>query len=152
MKPNTFTINQSLEKLEKKELSCKELVESCLQRIEETDNDINSFIKVEADKALAEAEKQDEIRAKGGHGLLSGIPLSIKDLLCTKGTETTCGSKILENFVPPYDATVIEKIKKEGAIILGKVSMDEFAQGNVDGIEHQHILSFLSRSQHKGPA
>ena len=130
MKPYTFTIAESLEKLNNKELSAKDLVASCLQRIEETDSSINAFITVNDEAALKQAQREDDKRARGESGILSGIPISIKDLLCTKNTPTTCGSKILENFKPPYNATVVEKLENEGAVIVGKATMDEFAMGS----------------------
>lgn len=130
MQPYTFTIAESLKHLANKELTSKELVSSCLQRIRQTEKRLQSFISIDEEKALRQAEEEDQKRQRGQNGLLSGIPVSIKDLLCTKGTTTTCGSKMLEHFVPPYDATVVEKLKKEGAIILGKVAMDEFAMGS----------------------
>lgn len=119
-----------MEKLEKKELSSKDLVESCLQRISETDDNIHAFITVNKEEALIRAQEEDNKRKKGENGCLSGIPISIKDLLCTKKIPTTCGSKILENFIPPYNATVVDKLENEGAVILGKASMDEFAMGS----------------------
>lgn len=130
MKPYTLSIAESLAQLNSRELSSRDLVESCLCRIEETDSEVGAFITINAEGALAEAEKQDQMRRNGNGGLLSGIPVSIKDLLCTKDMTTTCGSKMLENFVPPYNATVIDKLQKEGAVIVGKVAMDEFAMGS----------------------
>jgi len=130
MKPYTYTISESLEKLNAGELSSKELVESCLLRIEETDSDICSFITVESEKALLRADHEDQKRAQGNGGLLCGIPIAIKDLLCTKDIPTTCGSNILKGFVPPYNATVVERLENEGAVILGKTTMDEFAMGS----------------------
>jgi len=130
MKPYTLTIGESLEKLEKKELSSKDLVESCLQRISETDDNIHAFITVNNDEAIARAQEEDNKRKNRENGCLSGIPISIKDLLCTKKIPTTCGSKILENFIPPYNATVVDKLENQGAVILGKASMDEFAMGS----------------------
>ncbi len=119
-----------MEKLEKKELSSKDLVESCLQRISETDDNIHAFITVNNDEAIARAQEEDNKRKNRENGCLSGIPISIKDLLCTKKIPTTCGSKILENFIPPYNATVVDKLENQGAVILGKASMDEFAMGS----------------------
>lgn len=123
-------MTQVLDKLEKSEVSSVELTKSCLARIEAVEKDVSAFITVDADKALEQAKQADERRSKGNAGKLCGIPLSLKDLICTKDLKTTCGSKILENFIPPYDATVVNKVKKEGAVILGKVAMDEFAMGS----------------------
>ncbi len=114
----------------KGELSSVELIQSCLARIRETDDDIGAFITVSENQALEQAKEADKRRAAGDAGLLCGIPVSLKDLLCTKGIKTTCGSKMLEDFIPPYDATVVKRIKDEGAVIIGKVSMDEFAMGS----------------------
>ncbi len=130
MQPYTYTISESLKKLEEKELSSIELVGSCLERIRQTDEELHAFVTVNSDKALLRAEEEDAKRKKGEQGSLSGIPVSIKDLLCTKGMTTTCGSKMLENFISPYNATVVEKLENEGAIIVGKVTMDEFAMGS----------------------
>jgi aspartyl-tRNA(Asn)/glutamyl-tRNA(Gln) amidotransferase subunit A len=130
MNPYELSIAQSLKNLGEGELSSRDLVESCLKRIDEVEERVHSFISVNAEQALTRAEEEDEKRKKGESGSLSGVPVSIKDLLCTKGTATTCGSRILENFVPPYNATVVEKLETEGAVIVGKVAMDEFAMGS----------------------
>lgn len=130
MNPYELTIGQARTELDAGKLSSRELTESCLARIKEVDGDIHSFILVTEKEALQQADEADKKIATGSVDPLCGIPLSMKDLLCTKGVTTTCGSKILENFVPPYDATVIEKLKKQGAVILGKVAMDEFAMGS----------------------
>lgn len=130
MQPYELTMAQALEKLDAGEISSYELTQSCLGRIEEVENEIHSFITLDGDAALLQAEKADQKRKQGGTGKLLGIPLGLKDLLCTKGLRTTCGSKILENFVPPYDATVVENIRKEGGVLLGKLTMDEFAMGS----------------------
>jgi aspartyl-tRNA(Asn)/glutamyl-tRNA(Gln) amidotransferase subunit A len=129
MNPYELTIGQAIEKLKKRELSSRELTLSCLGRIDAVDDRIKAFITVNREYALAMADKAD---AKKGddRGVLCGIPFSIKDLLCIKGMATTCGSKILENFIPPYNATVIDLLENEGAVILGKTSMDEFAMGS----------------------
>lgn len=130
MKPYTYTISEALSKLDAGKISSKELVQSCLERIEETDPKIHSFITVNSEKAVKRAGLEDDKRRRGEKGLLSGIPISIKDLLCTKGVRTTCGSKMLDNFIPPYNATVVEHLEQQGAIIIGKVTMDEFAMGS----------------------
>lgn len=129
MHPYELTICQAREKLIKKEMSSRELTQSCLERIDEVDNRIKAFITVNREHALAMADKADANK-ESDRGVLCGIPLSIKDLLCTKGVATTCGSKILENFIPPYNATVVDRLENEGAVILGKTSMDEFAMGS----------------------
>ena len=130
MEPYELTISQALTSMSSGELRCQDLVQSCLERIKEAEGAVRAFISYDAEQALAIARKQDAARAKEKRGRLCGIPLAVKDLLCTKGTRTTCGSKILEQFVPPYDATVIEKLKDSGGIIVGKTSMDEFAMGS----------------------
>ena len=129
MHPYELTIGQALEKLENKELSSRELTLSCLERILDIDDQINAFISVDREGALAMADKADMAKTDE-RGSLCGIPVSIKDLLCTKGIATTCGSKILKNFIPPYNATVVDRLEREGAVILGKTSMDEFAMGS----------------------
>lgn len=130
MEPYSLTIKEALAKLENKEISSKDLVQSCFNRIEETEDKLNSFVTLSKKEAFTAAEEQDKKRKKGEGGSLCGIPISLKDLLCTKGVQTSCGSKILENFKPPYDATVVEKLKAEGAVVVGKVTMDEFAMGS----------------------
>ena len=123
-------MTEAAQKLENKEISAVELMQSCLQRTEKVDDKLKAFIHLDGDAAIAAAEKADQKRASGESGRLLGIPLAVKDLLCTKGVPTTCGSKILENFVPPYDATVVEKLQDEGGVIMGKLTMDEFAMGS----------------------
>ncbi len=130
MNPYELTIGRALENLALGQLSSRELTQSCLKRIEEVEESVNSFITFNPEKALARADEEDKKRSVGKGGLLSGIPVSIKDLLCTKGVATTCGSKILEDFIPPYNATVVDKLEREGAVIIGKVTMDEFAMGS----------------------
>ncbi len=94
------------------------------------DQALNSFITVDASEALAQAESADREIAAGNHTVFTGIPMALKDLLCTKGIKTTCGSKILDNFVPQYDATVVEKLRRSHAVVIGKTNMDEFAMGS----------------------
>ncbi len=129
MKINELTIGQAHDLLERGEVSSRELTLRCLERIEEVDDRLHAFISCDRERALANADKADALKGEK-RGLLCGIPLSVKDLLCTKGSTTTCGSKILENFIPPYNATVVDKIENEGAVILGKTTMDEFAMGS----------------------
>ena len=124
------TIHEYAELLKQRKLSSVELTKQYLARIEKADAQIGSYITVCPDEALAAADKADERIAKGEATLLTGIPVGIKDNICTEGITTTCASKMLYNFVPPYDATVTKRLKNEGAVILGKLNMDEFAMGS----------------------
>ena len=124
------TIHEYAELLKQRKLSSVELTKQYLARIEKDDSQIGSYITVCLDEALAAADKADERIARGEATLLTGIPVGIKDNICTEGIKTTCASKMLYNFVPPYDATVIKRLKNEGAVILGKLNMDEFAMGS----------------------
>jgi len=130
MKPYELSIAQAKAMMDKGELSAVELTGSCLDRIDEVDKEIHAFITIDREGAMRQAKDADRKRTAGSAGELCGIPLSIKDLLSTKGMRTTCGSKILADYIPPYDATVVERLKKEDAVILGKVTMDEFAMGS----------------------
>ena len=115
--------------LDQKEITSVELTKYYLDRIKQLDDQIDSYITVCEEEAIKAAEKADKRIAEGNSNLLTGIPISIKDNICTEGILTTCASKMLYNFVPPYNATVIKKLLVEDAVILGKVSMDEFAMG-----------------------
>lgn len=119
------------EKLQKGEVTSVEAVKAYLDRIEAVDCKVRSFINVMKDYALKSAEKADK-RLKGGERVtpMTGVPVAVKDIICVKGHRTTCASKILENFIPPYSATVIERLNDAGAVILGKVNMDEFGMGS----------------------
>ncbi|MFZ0486318.1 MAG: amidase, partial [Arenicellales bacterium] len=111
------------------ELSSVELTQFYLDRISRA-GDLNTFITVDQEYSLAQARESDERRAKGEVlSPLDGIPIAHKDIFCTKGMLTSCGSRILENFISPYDAAVIERFNNSGAVILGKTNMDEFAMG-----------------------
>ncbi len=112
------------------ELSSRALTARCLERIEALDGALNSFISVVADAALAAAERADRQLAAGEGGPLTGLPIAHKDIFCTRDVLTTCGSRMLGNFVSPYDATVVERLAEAGAIMLGKTNMDEFAMGS----------------------
>ncbi len=128
---NTKKAWELLPLLEKKEISVVELTESCLSEIDRTGKKLNSFITLLADSALDKAQEVDSKRSNGQPvGKLAGVPVAVKDIFCTKGFRTTCGSRILENFVPPYDAAVIQKLKEADAVIIGKTNMDEFAMGS----------------------
>jgi len=128
----TLTIHEAAEKLKNGEITSRELTASVIDRIEMVEDKIDAFITIDKEGALAQADNADKAIADGNTGPLTGIPISIKDLICTSGTKTTCASKILENFVPTYDATVMTKLKKAGAVIVGKVNMDEFAMGSTN--------------------
>jgi aspartyl-tRNA(Asn)/glutamyl-tRNA(Gln) amidotransferase subunit A len=125
-----LTIHELQEMLAKQQVSAVELTRDVLDRIERVEDKVKAYITLDPKGAIRQAEAADRALRDGTGGALCGIPLSIKDVLCTAGMRTTCGSRILENFVPPYDATAIEKLKEAGAVILGKGSMDEFAMGS----------------------
>ena len=112
------------------EISSVELTQLYLERITRHNPQINAFITVDAEKSLAQAKAADQLRATGHATPLTGIPLAQKDIFCSKGWLTTCGSRMLSNFVSPYDASVIERFNAAGAVILGKTNMDEFAMGS----------------------
>jgi aspartyl-tRNA(Asn)/glutamyl-tRNA(Gln) amidotransferase subunit A len=119
-----------LSDLEGRKVSSVDLTRAYLDQIHKHDAKIKAFLLVEADAALARAKEIDERRAAGkAVGKLGGLPVAIKDVVCTQGVKTTCASKILQNFVPPYDATVIKKLKAADAVLIGKTNMDEFAMG-----------------------
>uniref|UniRef100_A0A7V5XFP1 Glutamyl-tRNA(Gln) amidotransferase subunit A n=1 Tax=Thermodesulfobacterium geofontis TaxID=1295609 RepID=A0A7V5XFP1_9BACT len=125
-----LTILSALKLLKEKKISSRELVEESLKQIKKIDPLVKAFLYVEEERALEAASKADELIQKGEEKKLLGIPISIKDNICIKGLATTCASKILQNFISPYDATVIEKLKAEGAVFIGKTNLDEFAMGS----------------------
>ncbi|MBW2063753.1 MAG: Asp-tRNA(Asn)/Glu-tRNA(Gln) amidotransferase subunit GatA [Deltaproteobacteria bacterium] len=115
----------------RKEVSSREITEAALRRIEEKEDALNAFITETRDLALKCADLADrKIAAGKALSQINGIPIAIKDNLCTKGVRTTCGSRILENYVPPYDATVVDRVLRAGAVLMGKTNMDEFAMGS----------------------
>ena len=116
--------------LESGKISSVELTRQFLGRLEKEDEQLNSFITITEEQALADAHAADEQRAAGKATPWTGVPFAHKDIFCTNGVATTCGSKMLANFVPPYDATVTENFRKAGAVCLGKTNMDEFAMGS----------------------
>ncbi|MCP4388665.1 MAG: Asp-tRNA(Asn)/Glu-tRNA(Gln) amidotransferase GatCAB subunit A, partial [Gammaproteobacteria bacterium] len=113
-----------------REFSSVEITQDYLARIALHNPALNCFISVTEDIALAQASAADAALAKGDAAALTGVPLAHKDLFCTDGVRTSCGSRILDNFIAPYDATVIENFKRDGAVMLGKTNMDEFAMGS----------------------
>ncbi|MEH0018867.1 MAG: Asp-tRNA(Asn)/Glu-tRNA(Gln) amidotransferase subunit GatA [Desulfobacter sp.] len=130
MELHTLTIDQARQLLAEKRISSVELTQDLLDRIAAHDDKIGAFITMDADHALAQARAADEVIAAGNQKVFTGIPIALKDLLCTKGVKTTCASKILDNFVPQYDATVVEKFKSENTVLIGKTNLDEFAMGS----------------------
>ena len=118
------------------QFSAEELTRTLLGRIRQLDPQLNSFISITDDLAIAQAKAADERRANGENGALLGAPIAHKDLFCTQGVRTSCGSKMLDNFVSPYDATVVEKLTAAGAVTLGKLNMDEFAMGSSNQSSH----------------
>ena len=115
--------------LDSKEISAVELTEQYLDRIEKSDKEINSYITVCKENALADAKKAQEVIDSGNSGTFTGLPISVKDNICTLDIKTTCASHMLDDFIPPYNATVMEKLKKDNIVMLGKTNMDEFAMG-----------------------
>jgi aspartyl-tRNA(Asn)/glutamyl-tRNA(Gln) amidotransferase subunit A len=124
------TLTELVAGLRARRFSSVELTEAFLARIERHQDTLNAFISVTRESALAEARVADRTLASGGGGPLTGVPIAHKDLFCTAGVRTTCGSRMLDNFVSPYDATVVAKLKGAGAVMLGKTNMDEFAMGS----------------------
>ena len=123
-------IHQLRAQLDRRETSAVTLTRACLERIAATDGDLNAFITVSEEPALAAAEAADQRLAQGESAPLLGIPLALKDIFVTAGMRTTCASKILDYFIPPYDGTAVRKLKEAGAVLLGKLNMDEFAMGS----------------------
>ena len=134
-----LTVHELKEKLDRNELTCEEITKAYVDRINEKEKDIDAFVTTLTDEALSTAKKIDEAKKNNENlGEYAGIPIGIKDNMCTKGVRTTCGSKILENFISPYDGTVVDRVlNKEKMINLGKLNMDEFAMGS--STEHSYF-------------
>ena len=153
-----MSIRKLRKMLDSKEISVVELTEQYLKRIEEKDKDINSFITVCHESAIKNAKKAQEIIDNGQSDMLTGIPVSVKDNICTLGVKTTCASKMLEDFIPPYDATVVKKLKKSNAVIIGKTNMDEFSMGSSSqtsyfgGVKNPYDLSRVPGGSSGGSA
>lgn len=125
-----LTVHELMDKLKNKELTSTQITQSYIDRIEEKEDDVKAFVTILKEEALKQANEIDKKRESGEiNSEFAGIPIGIKDNMCTKGVKTTCSSHMLENFVSPYDATVVEKLNNENIIDLGKLNMDEFAMG-----------------------
>lgn len=124
------TIKELAHELDSKKISSVELAKFFLERIKKYNDQLNCFITITEEDALKAATNADLKRAKGENGKLTGIPIAQKDIFCTKGIKTSCGSKMLDNFIAPYDATTVKQFNTEGVVLLGKTNMDEFAMGS----------------------
>lgn len=133
MELNELTIHAAHDLLRNKEISSVELTQAVLDQIAAVDDKVGAYITVAGEQALKAAANADQAITAGEITPLTGIPLGIKDLMCTRGIPTTCASRILENFVPPYNATVVDKLNSAGAVTVGKLNMDEFAMGSSTG-------------------
>lgn len=130
MNLNTLTIAEAIKGLKEKKFSSVELTEACLDRINQVEDKLNAFVTTTKEDALEQAKKADEAISPGVDLLFLGIPFAIKDNFCTKGIKTTASSKVLKDFIPPYDATVVKKLKDAGVVIIGKTNMDAWAHGS----------------------
>lgn len=124
------TINQLRQELQAQRTNSVAATRDCLDRIQQTDSELNAFVTICTEEALAAAAAADTRLREGTALSLTGVPLGLKDIFSTRGVRTTCGSKILENYIPVYDATVVERLRQQGAVIVGKLNMDEFAMGS----------------------
>jgi aspartyl-tRNA(Asn)/glutamyl-tRNA(Gln) amidotransferase subunit A len=129
MKLNELTIKQAAEGLKAKKFTSVELTKACLDRIKERNKEVNAFITVSEERALAEAKAADERIASGKGNVLTGIPYSVKDAICTEGVRSTGSAEILDNYIPPFEATVIRKIREAGGVLVGKNNCDAFGHG-----------------------
>ena len=134
------TLAQLAAALETRQISAIELTRLFLARIAEHDRTLNSFISVTEDRALAQAAEADKRIAAGEATRLTGIPIAHKDIFCTAGVKTSCGSRMLDNFISPYDATVVEKLDQAGTVMLGKTNMDEFAMGSSNETSYYGVV------------
>ncbi len=134
-----LTIHELTDLLREGRTTSVEIAESVFSRIEAVEERVNAYITLTKDEAFEMAELADKAIREGKAGELTGIPVAVKDNMCTKGVKTTCGSHILENFIPPYDATVVRKLKEAGAVVTGKTNLDEFAMGSSTETSHYGI-------------
>ncbi len=134
-----LTIHELTDLLREGRTTSVEIAESVFSRIEAVEERVNAYITLTKDEAFEMAELADKAIREGKAGELTGIPVAVKDNMCTKGVKTTCGSHILENFIPPYDATVVRKLKESGAVVTGKTNLDEFAMGSSTETSHYGI-------------
>ncbi len=146
-----LTVSEASELLANREITSVELTRAVLDRISAVEEDVKAYLLVAPEEALNQARAADErLERAGKRGdpipPLLGIPGAIKDAICTKGMETTCGSRILEGYVPPYDATAVARLREAGAVVLGKANTDEFAMGSSTG-----TLGFLPDAESVGP-
>ena len=128
--PTDITLSELRRLLDRKEISSEEATRAFLERIEKVDPKVRAYISVTEETALSQARRADRAISRGEARPLTGIPLGIKDVICTRGIRTTCGSRMLEDFRPPYNAAVMEKLEAQNAVMLGKLNMDEFAMGS----------------------
>jgi aspartyl-tRNA(Asn)/glutamyl-tRNA(Gln) amidotransferase subunit A len=129
---HALTISELSARLARREISAREVMQSCLDQIARVDGRIHAFLSVDEADALAQAEAADQLLAREGAAArpLLGIPVAIKDVIAVKNQPLTCASRILDRFISPYDATVIEKLRAGGAVVFGRCNMDEFAMGS----------------------
>ncbi|MCX7816075.1 MAG: Asp-tRNA(Asn)/Glu-tRNA(Gln) amidotransferase subunit GatA [Syntrophales bacterium] len=125
-----LTIHELQKKFQRREVTATEVLESTFKRIEKVEDKLHAYIFLMKEWAYNEAQKADRAIQRGELKPLTGIPIALKDICCTKGFPTTCASRILQNYIPPYDATVVKKLREQGAIFTGKTNMDEFAMGS----------------------
>ncbi len=126
----TLTLHEAGERLAGGDITATALTQSVLERTEQVEGKVKAYLHLDRDGALAAAERADKELKAGRGGRLCGLPLAVKDVLCTSTMPTTCGSRILQGFIPPYDATVIDRLRGQGSVLLGKLAMDEFAMGS----------------------
>jgi aspartyl-tRNA(Asn)/glutamyl-tRNA(Gln) amidotransferase subunit A len=158
MNLNELTLVQARKGLDAKEFTALDLTKACLKRISERNGEINAFITVCEESALKEAQRADELISSGKAQALTGIPFSVKDAICTKGVRSTGAGKILDNYIPPFDATVIKKIREQGGVLIGKTNCDAFGHGASNensmygAVKNPHDLSKVAGGSSGGSA